>query len=153
MTDGSFIYSSVGKIYKKFGPDDSDALKILSEFVEIHFISADKKGFEISKKRISDDMGFNISLVPTFERIKWIDEKYKDKFNIYMGDGIFDFNVMKNVDYSISPNNSFKITIEAADFCTTRNGGDRAVAEACLHIMEKFFVNIKFEDKVYDLYK
>ena len=26
-----------------------------------------------------------------------------------------------------------------ADYVTTRHGGDRAVAEACLHILEKFF--------------
>ena len=26
-----------------------------------------------------------------------------------------------------------------SDFTTTRKGGDRAVAEACLHILEKFF--------------
>ena len=32
MTSGKFIYSRKGKIYKEFGPDDSDALNILKNF-------------------------------------------------------------------------------------------------------------------------
>jgi len=46
---------------------------------------------------------------------------------------------MKEVGYSIAPANSDKIAKEYADFVTDRSGGDRAVAEACLYIMEKFF--------------
>ena len=32
-----------------------------------------------------------------------------------------------------------KLAKKYADYVTTRHGGDRAVAEACLHILEKFF--------------
>lgn len=42
---------------KIFGPDDNDAISLLKEFIDIRFISGDKKGFSISKKRIVDDMG------------------------------------------------------------------------------------------------
>ena len=35
MTTGSFLYSSEGKIIKSFGPDDNDALSLLSKFIEI----------------------------------------------------------------------------------------------------------------------
>ena len=63
MTTGQFLYSKKGKEFKVFGPDDSDALKILKEFLPIYFISADKRGFSISKKRIEKDMGFTLELV------------------------------------------------------------------------------------------
>ena len=57
LTTGHFIYTSEGKKMKIFGPDDNDAISLLKEFIDIRFISGDKKGFSISKKRIVDDMG------------------------------------------------------------------------------------------------
>ena len=52
-----------GKKYKIFGPHDNDGLKMLRNRLTIEFISADEKGFSITKKRIVDDMGFYLSLV------------------------------------------------------------------------------------------
>ena len=72
ITDGQMIYDKNGKKFKTFGPDDTDALKVLKQFIKIHFVSGDKKGFSISKKRVTD-MGFKISFVPALERDKWID--------------------------------------------------------------------------------
>lgn len=56
-----------------------------------------------------------------------------------MGDGIFDHYVMKEVGYSIAPFNADPNAKKYANFVTKRSGGDRAVAEACIHLMEKFF--------------
>ena len=56
-----------------------------------------------------------------------------------MGDGIFDHYVMREVGYSIATLNSDKNAKNAADYITKRNGSERAVAEASLHIMKKFF--------------
>ncbi len=139
MTTGSFLYTTEGKFLKIFGPDDNDGLKLLEKYIEIIFVSGDKRGFEISKKRINKDMNFPIYLVSTFKRIEWIEERYDPKSVIYMGDGIFDHYVMKKVGYSISPANGDKFAKTAANYVTDRSGGDRAVAEACLHIMDKFF--------------
>ena len=55
-----------------------------------------------------------------------------------MGDGIFDHYVFEKVGYSIAPANADKNARESANYVTERLGGDRAVAEACLHILEKF---------------
>ena len=139
MTTGQFLYSENGKQMKVFGPDDNDGLNLLSPHIEIRFISGDKKGFSISKKRIKHDMGFEIDLVSTINRISWIKEKYKPEEVIYMGDGIFDHYVMREVGYAVAPANSDKNAKLHADYITERSGGDRAVAEACIHIMEKFF--------------
>ena len=45
MTTGHFLYSVEGKAYKIFGPDDNDGLSLLRKFVEIHFVTGDRKGF------------------------------------------------------------------------------------------------------------
>jgi 3-deoxy-D-manno-octulosonate 8-phosphate phosphatase (KDO 8-P phosphatase) len=139
MTTGHFLYTSEGKVMKIFGPDDNDGLSLLKNDLEIRFVTGDKKGFAISHKRIVDDMKFPLELVSTIRRVDWIKERYALEDVIYMGDGIFDHYVMREVGYAISPSNGDKLAKEHADFVTERSGGDRAVAEACLHIMEKFF--------------
>jgi 3-deoxy-D-manno-octulosonate 8-phosphate phosphatase (KDO 8-P phosphatase) len=139
MTTGQFLYTMEGKAMKIFGPDDNDGLSLLKPYLKIQFVTGDKKGFSISKKRIEDDMGFPLELVSTIRRIDWIKNKYRPKSVIYIGDGIFDHYVMREVGYSIAPNNADTLAKQNANYVTTRNGGDRAVAEACLHILEKFF--------------
>ena len=139
MTDGRFYYNEDGKFAKVFGADDHEALKYIKRNLEILFVSADKKGFEISKKRIVNDMGFTLSLVDSFDRISWIKERYDPCKVIYIGDGLLDHFTMKEVGYSIAPPNALDITKKSANFITTRVGGDRCVAEAVLHIADKLF--------------
>ncbi len=139
MTTGQFFYTKDGKVMKVFGPDDNDGLGLLKPHIALRFVTGDRKGFPISKKRVQDDMGFKLDLVSTIKRIHWIKESYIPGEVIYMGDGIFDHYVMKEVGYSIAPANADPIAKQHADFVTVRSGGDRAVVEACLHIMEKFF--------------
>jgi len=50
MTDGQFHYSVDGKVMKVFGPEDSDALSLIKDYFVIHFVTGDKRGFEISKE-------------------------------------------------------------------------------------------------------
>ena len=139
ITTGQFFYTAEGKAMKVFGPDDNDALSLLKPYLETRFVTGDKKGYPISKKRISDDMKFQLDLVSTIHRVEWIKERYNLAEVIYMGDGIFDHYVMQRVGYSIAPANADKLTASKANYVTKRSGGDRAVAEACLHILEEFF--------------
>jgi 3-deoxy-D-manno-octulosonate 8-phosphate phosphatase (KDO 8-P phosphatase) len=139
MTNGQSLYSETGKQMKIFGPDDNDGLRLLNPYLKIRFVTGDRKGLPITTKRIKEDMKFDLDLVSTIKRIEWINENYNPKEVIYMGDGIFDHYVMKEVGYSIAPANSDKIAKAHANYVTERSGGDRAVAEACLHIMQKFF--------------
>lgn len=140
MTTGQFLYTNQGKAMKVFGPDDNDGLSLLKAHISILFVTGDKKGYGISEKRIKDDMGFPLELVSTIKRIDWIKERFDPKKVIYMGDGIFDHYVMKEVGYAIAPANADRLAKQYAHYVTERKGGDRAVAEACLHILEKFFV-------------
>lgn len=139
LTTGQFLYTAEGKAMKVFGPDDNDGLSLLQSHIEIRFVTGDKKGFEISKKRVVDDMKFPLDLVSTIRRVDWLEERYKLDEVIYMGDGIFDHYVMSRVGYAIAPANADSLAKQHAHFITQRCGGDRAVAEACLHIMAKFF--------------
>ena len=138
LTDGKFHYTEKGKVMKVFGPDDSDGLNLLRDKLNIRMITGDKRGFAISKKRI-DDMKFPIDLVSTFERAKWIEENMNPEETIYIGDGIFDALVFHEVAYGIAPANAISIAKQEADFVTSKPGAEGAVAEACLHILEKFF--------------
>ena len=139
FTDGKFYYTNKGKYMKVFGADDHDCLLALSPLLNIHVVTADSRGFEISKKRIEQDMGLQIDLVSALERPSWISNKYNLNETIYMGDGIFDHLVFSKVFYSIAPANALDFTKREANFVTQNSGGDRAVAEACLHVLSKFF--------------
>lgn len=139
LTTGQFLYTAEGKAMKIFGPDDNDGLSLLKPHVEIRFVTGDRKGFDISKRRVVDDMKFPLDLVSTIKRVDWISEQYDLEQVVYMGDGIFDHHVMKRVAYSIAPANADALAKQHAHYVTQRMGGDRAVAEACLHLLEKFF--------------
>lgn len=139
LSTGQFLYSAEGKVMKTFGPDDNDGLSLLKPYLQILFVTGDKNGFEITKKRVVDDMKFPLELVSTIKRIHWIQERWDPKQVIYMGDGIFDHYVFKSVAYSIATANADPVALSHANYVTKRTGGDRAVAEACLHILAKFF--------------
>jgi 3-deoxy-D-manno-octulosonate 8-phosphate phosphatase (KDO 8-P phosphatase) len=128
-----------GKVMKVFGPDDNDGLGLLRPYLGIRFVTGDRKGFLISNKRIKEDMKFRLDLVSTIKRLEWIEERYNFREVIYIGDGIFDHYVMQKVGYSIATANADVMAKSCANYVTERSGGDRAVAEACLHIMQKFF--------------
>ena len=139
MTTGQFLYTAEGKAMKVFGPDDNDGLSLLRPHLEVRFVTGDRKGLEISRRRIVHDMHYELDLVSTIRRVDWIAERYPLAEVIYMGDGIFDHYVMRRVGYAIAPGNADPLARAAAHFVTQRHGGDRAVAEACLHILERFF--------------
>ena len=143
MTTGRFFYTGEnGKFFKEFGSDDSDAISLLKPYIKnIQFVTGDKRGFLISSKRIYEDMGFKISLVSTTQRSIWIQDNFEDINSvIYIGDGIFDHYVFKSVGYSIATANALPHVQKRADYVTTRKGAEGAVAEAVLHILDKFFV-------------
>ena len=139
MTDGKMYYTIEGKVMKVFGPDDHDGLSLLEPYLAIQFVSGDHRGFDISKARIVNDMKKPLELVSTTKRIDWIQERWDPRKVIYMGDGIFDHYVFKAVGYSIAVSDSDEFSRKQADYITKRKGSERAVAEACLHILERFF--------------
>lgn len=139
LTDGAMYYSETGKVLKRFGPDDHDAIRLLTDRLPVHVISGDKRGFPITRRRVQDDMGLPLDLVSTLHRVDWIAGRWPLDSVIYMGDGIFDAVVFDAVGYAIAPADADPLARRLANYVTERRGGDRAVAEACLHILAKFF--------------
>ncbi len=138
LTDGKFHYDKYGnKSHKIFGPDDSDALALLSNAIEIKFLSADKRGFEISKSRVLD-MGYSIDNVSSKDRLNWIASKYELSKVAYMGDGFYDPMTLMRVGYGISTKTSSKASQIASDYITKTSGSERAISEAVLHLSIRF---------------
>jgi 3-deoxy-D-manno-octulosonate 8-phosphate phosphatase (KDO 8-P phosphatase) len=143
FTTGPFLYTVEGKFAKIFGPHDNDGIKIIRKKIKIRAVSADKRGFGISKKRIQQDMKIPLSLIDEANRLNWFKNTFKNlKEVIYMGDGIHDAEIFNVVGYSIAPSNAFYTTRNKADFVTKSRSGEGAVAEACLHVLEKFFAKL-----------
>ncbi len=143
LTDGKFIYSNQGKKYKVFGPHDHDGLKMIKDLISIEFITADKNGYAIIKRRVVNDMKFKLSLVSEKIRINYLEKKFGLKNIIYMGDGIFDAEILKNSLYGIAPNNARIEAKNSANFVTKSKGGNGAVMDACIHINKKFLILLK----------
>lgn len=139
MTTGQFLYSRYGKEFKVFGPHDNDGIKLLSTKINILFITADKRGYRISKKRIVDDMKQKLYLVGEDERFDYILNRFGLDNTIYVGDGLHDVKILKNCLYGIVPNNARTEAKRVADFITPSDSGEGAVLDACLKIDKTFF--------------
>ena len=138
MTTGQFIYSLEGKMFKVFGPHDHDGLKLIKNLIKINFITADKNGFEISRKRIVDDMGFNLNLVSEETRYEYCNKNYDLKKMIYMGDGLHDATLLKECLFGISPINARIEARNCSDYITPSKSGEGAVLDACIEIKKSF---------------
>lgn len=139
FTTGQFLYTSDGKFAKVFGAHDNDGIKLIKRHLNVCTITADKRGFDITKKRIAEDMGLVLHLVSEENRLGWLKDNFDLENSVYMGDGIFDAEIFKHVAYSIAPGNAFYLAKNNANYTTESRSGEGAVAEACLHIIEKFF--------------
>ena len=146
FTDGCFYYSSSGKYLKKFGPDDSDAIKYVKNYIDISIVTADKNGFKISSKRLND-LSLKLELVKS-NRLNWIKEKFNLNQCIYIADSFTDYYIFKEVGYCICFNNSDEELKKLADYVTKKNSGQRGLSEAIDHILKKFF-----NDTIYNFIK
>ena len=136
LTDGKFSWDCNGnKCLKEFGPDDADALKLLSKYMKIIFFSKDGKGFDISKSRVAH-MGFEIYYQNSAERLDTINTVFGFGGTIYMGDSFLDAPILQACKYGIATATSSPYAKSAANYVTSVGGGERAVAEAVFWIMK-----------------
>ena len=138
MTTGQFLYSKSGKMFKIFGPHDTDGLNLIKKKIKILFVSADKKGFSISKKRIVDELGYTLKYSHHDTRFDFI-KKFGFKNVIYIGDGIHDARILKESLCGISPKNARKEAKNAANYITSSNSAEGAILDAAIIINKKFF--------------
>jgi len=148
LTDGKFVYTAEGKVAKVYGPHDADGVKLLKGYnIEIVFISADKRGFPITKKRI-EDMKCPIYNVSEAERLEWIknyinekaDEYGNKPYSVFFGDGINDAKAAAVVDCFIAPANARIEAKNVADYVTPSVGGNGAFLDLALYV-EKMYAS------------
>ena len=104
----------------------------------VSIITADVRGVEITRRRIVEDMGYELTVVSESERLEYL-EKLGPKKVIFMGDGYHDAKVLKRCAFAIAPANARVEAIAAADFVTPSRSGDGAVMDACIEIERRFF--------------
>lgn len=134
FTTGQFLYTEEGKFAKIFGPHDNDGIKLIKQYLAVEAISADKRGWNITKKRIEGDMGIPLTAVSEADRLDYFKRIGDLSGVIYMGDGMHDVSIMEVVGYSIAPANAVPAARESADYVTEARSGEGAVFEACFHV-------------------
>ena len=136
LTDGSFYYNETGKVLKKFGAHDSDGFKIIKSLnLNPCVISADKRGFGITEKRLSD-MHVPIHLVSEDERFNWVSQRFNLNETVFVGDGYHDRLLLSKCALSFSPQNSPQIVKDSAKIVTTSRGGEGVIFEIALHLQD-----------------
>lgn len=138
LTDGKFVYTADGKVAKIYGAHDNDGVKKLKKLgYDVVFISADKRGFPITKKRI-EDMKCEITQVSEEERLEWVKNKIADyEWSAFFGDGISDIPAGTQVDLFGCPANARKEVKEVASFTTESKGGEGAFLDFALEIINR----------------
>lgn len=114
-------------------------MKLLKGKVKVKFLTADKRGFPITKKRVVDDMGYELELVFEEGRYEYIKRNYDVNNLICMGDGYHDAKILKVCKFGIAPASARKEAKESPDFVTESKAGEGAVLDACLEILRRFF--------------
>jgi len=137
LTDGGFYYDETGKVLKKFGPHDSDGFKIITSLgINCFAISADRRGFGITQRRLND-MGIPISLVSEKERFSWISENVGFDGTCFIGDGYHDVSSIEQATLGIAPVNAPDFVKSSADIVTKAQGGNGVIFEVALMLKER----------------
>lgn len=142
LNTGQFLISKNGKEYKIFGPHDNDGYKMLKKLgFHIVFITADKRGYDITYERICNEMYAGLHLVSENDRTQWIKNYVSDNYYknyIYIADGISDVPALSDALISIVPKNGRKEAKKVATYVTESNSGEGAFLDAALYIISKY---------------
>lgn len=140
LTDGGLYYTADGKVMKKFGVGDHEGVKLLRKNnIDILFITADKTGYPIVKRRI-DDMKCDLVVVNEIERLDFIKEYVKEYEQVvFFGDGLGDANVKNKIPeiYFITPRNARNEAKDVSDYITENKGSEGAFLDLAIHVSWK----------------
>lgn len=151
LTESSSYYTEDGKVMKKFGAYDTEMIEFMkSQGWKFIFVSKDKNGFNITKKRI-EDLKCQI-IEANVQRRKQIIETIKQNDNIdfiaYFGDSLSDIAIFRDVDFGATVNNAPHIVKNYAQYVSKLNGGFGGFADICNYI----HVKLNLEEKVASIF-
>lgn len=144
LNDGMLYWGVDGKPFKAFGNYDHDGLKLLRNYLDIEFVSADENGWPITYNRIVDHMKFPLTMVKEKDRLNFVLSKGLPSEIVFMGDGPYDAKIFKHVALGIAPAQAWRTAITEADYVTPREGGKGAVMDACVYIMDEMGIEHGF---------
>lgn len=140
LTNGSFFYDKKGKSLKSFGAHDAEATRVLAGKHEVRFISADKRGQEITMRRI-EDMGHSLEIVPADQRKNYMESIRASGLPIaFIADSTSDIPSLKVVSLSFCPYNANKYVKSCVSKVLKTGGGEGVVEEIARLFCAPYYV-------------
>jgi len=131
LTDGGMYYSKQGEIMKKFNTRDGMAIALLQKNIPTILISKENSQTVMArakKIRVSE-------VLLNIENKELLLPKLCKKYNVeyseiaYIGDDVNDYEIMKNVGLSVTPNDGIEKIKKISDYICKKNGGEGAFRE------------------------
>ena len=144
LTNGNSIYTSDGKTAKIYGSYDTEALEFAKDNNwEILFVSSDKNGWPITKRRLDEykNKGLCNYKVASAKERKDLVLKYKNEhyYIVFIGDSISDIDAGLNANIFCTTNNGFDNVKEHCQYISNRDGGNGGFAEIVYYVNK--FIN------------
>ena len=131
LTDGGMYYNESGEVMKKFNTKDGMGVELCRGKIKVVLITKEKSKIVLKRaKKMKVDKTY-IGIEKKENLLPEICKNYNisEKNIAYIGDDVNDFNIMKQVGFSITPNNGNVNIKEISDYICTTNGGDGVLRE------------------------
>ena len=144
LTDGGRYYSDKGEVLKKFHVRDGMGINLLLRH-GIKTIIITKENSKITKKW-AREMNVTKTISGALKKEQQLSKICK-KFNVekeeiaFIGDDINDLELLKNVGFSVTPNDASEFIKKNVDYISTKKGGDGVFREIADMILIKKFPN------------
>jgi len=148
LSDGKNVYNEIHKIFKNYGQYDKDAIKYITDYANdrIIFVTGDKKGFNITKKRINDIISscnnkeniniYNYDSETRYNLIKELkDNNYK--YIVFIGDSLSDIPALSEADFSLTVNNAPSDVKSYCNYVSSLKGSEGGFAD-CIFSFYKY---------------
>ncbi|AEM73709.1 acylneuraminate cytidylyltransferase [Caldicellulosiruptor acetigenus] len=134
LTDGGMYYSEKGEELKKFNTRDGMGISIVKKagILTAIITSEDSEIVRRRAEKIGIDyvfLGIKNKLDILFRLVQKIGISLNEV--AYIGDDINDIDVLKNVGFSIAPNDASEEVKKIVDYVTVNSGGNGVVREIC----------------------
>ena len=139
LTDGSIIYDDKGSEIKVFNVKDGFGIRLLMDVgIDVGIVTGRAS---MALRHRLDNLGISLIFDGVRDKSSVIDlileqQQVSTEEIAFVGDDLFDIQLMKKVGISIAVKDAHKIVRENADMVTLNKGGAGAVREVCESILK-----------------
>lgn len=153
LSDGKNVYNAQDKILKNYGQYDKEAIKYICDYAKdkIIFVTGDKNGFDITKKRLQDitnsclnKSNINLELKNSEERRELISKLLIEKLSydsntivVFIGDSLSDIPALSKANYGLTVNNAPTDVKYYCNYASHLNGSEGGFAD-CVFELYKY---------------